>query len=1139
MVRRILLAVIVGLAAANAGAATPAVSAGATHSIALHRDGSVRTWGNDASGQLAAGRSLASPVPATVASLSGVVAIASGYSYVLAIKSDGTVVAWGENSSGQLGDGTRTNRSTPVPVSGLTRVAAIWARGAHTLALKSDGSVWAWGSNASGELGDGTYDDQLTPVALSVTDVTAIAPGQAHTLALKRDGTVWAWGANESGQLGDGSRGTPYTGRATPAAVVGLSGVVAIAAGLDHSLALKADGSVWAWGSNALGQLGDGTRVDRLTPMMVSNLAGITVISAGYGHSMAARSDGTLWAWGGNGYAELGDNTYDDRLAPIQLAGVSAVTAIATGFLHTLARMADGTLAAWGNNDFGQLGDGTTQRRFVPAPVAGISGVAALAIGDRHSVALMSDGTVRTWGDNGSGQLGNGSFIFSATPRIPSIGGIAKISAGGFHGLALLNDGTVLSWGDNRAGQIGDGAGSGLNRSTPATVMGLGAGSGVTAISGGGIHSLALRTDGKVLAWGDNYSAALGNRAAGDGSVPDVVIGIDNVSAISAGGNHSVALRQGSVWTWGRNQWGQLGDGTRTNGYEGRLTPMPVNGLSLVTAISAGGTHTVALKSDGTVWAWGSNGTGELGDGTTSDRLTPVQVRGVTDVIAIAAGDAHTLALKRDGTVWSWGANYSYQVGDGTSDDRLLPVQVAGLSDIVALSTSTHSLALKRDGTVWSWGGNNFGHLGDGTLVDRPSAVVVRRENGAGSVAGNDWFLDLDPAVAKVIPPERTPVFLVTASGVNASVNAQIQFRAQDVGASASVYVFALAPSNLVKGAVRDTDRRLGFLEKGEKDDPVQCVIAQLNASGQLQAVSTSSLQAYVTGVLTGQGQAVSVINGVTAATIGGATFYVGYGASPNAMLGNGTNRSVVSVPGTSSCKPEAPQTGWWWNSLEGGRGYSIEARGNSLVFASYLYDVGGRATWLLAAGPTSLEGSLFTGHLESYSQGQTLSGDYRPPRGVVGEPMTLAFSNASHGTMIWPGGTVAIERFNIVPNGLNVPAQTNQPESGWWWNPAESGRGYFLEWQGGELFMAGYMYDDAGNPIWYLSSNTAPSTNLQSYSNTWQLYGNGQTLTGGYKPPTAVNTNVGPVTIQFQGATNGIMTLPGGRQTSIMRFRF
>jgi len=160
------------------------------------------------------------------------------------------------------------------------------------------------------------------------------------------------------------------------------------------------------------------------------------------------------------------------------------------------------------------------------------------------------------------------------------------------------------------------------------------------------------------------------------------------------------------------------------------------------------------------------------------------------------------------------------------------------------------------------------------------------------------------------------------------------------------------------------------------------------------------------------------------------------------------------------------------------------------------------------------------------------------PPKQVVG-PITLAFSDASHGTMSWPGGNVAIERFNIVPDGLMMAHSADEPQSGWWWNSNEPGRGFFLEWQGRQLFMAGYMYDDSGNPIWYLSGDGQTSSNLQSYSNVWQLYGNGQTLAGTYRQPVAVNPSVAPVTIQFNGADTGLMTLPGGRSTAIQRFRF
>src|SRR6185436_4353028 len=144
--------------------------------------------------------------------------------------------------------------------------------------------------------------------------------------------------------------------------------------------------------------------------------------------------------------------------------------------------------------------------------------------------------------------------------------------------------------------------------------------------------------------------------------------------------------------------------------------------------------------------------------------------------------------------------------------------------------------------------------------------------------------------------------------------------------------------------------------------------------------------------------------NNVPTVNIAGATFYLGYGPNSTAMINNGVNRSVVAAPGSVKCEPAPPQTGWWWNTAEGGRGFSIEVLGNHIVFASYLYDVSGRATWLLASGNTSLDGSLYTGKLESYSGGQTLSGPYHAPAGVAGQDITLAFNDASHGTMIWPG---------------------------------------------------------------------------------------------------------------------------------------
>ena len=286
----------------------------------------------------------------------------------------------------------------------------------------------------------------------------------------------------------------------------------------------------------------------------------------------------------------------------------------------------------------------------------------------------------------------------------------------------------------------------------------------------------------------------------------------------------------------------------------------------------------------------------------------------------------------------------------------------------------------------------------------------------------------------------------------NASAN--IQYRPQDVGSSGSVFVFAVAPSSAVKSAADGSPPVVvgkALPAGGAKADAVACVLSQLNDAGQLQAVTASSVQAYITGVLSAQGQAVSILNGVPTANIGGATFYVGYGTSSTAMINSGINRSAVTVPGTRVCKPQPPQTGWWWNPAENGRGFSIESSGNNLFMAAYLYDVSGRSTWHVAVGPTSLDGSLFNGRLLSFGNGVTLTGAYRantllPDAG----PISLAFDDESHGTLVWPGGTMAIQRFPVSATGPATAPLGNQPESGWWWGgAADDGRGFFIEWQG------------------------------------------------------------------------------------------
>src|SRR3990170_490517 len=223
---------------------------------------------------------------------------------------------------------------------------------------------------------------------------------------------------------------------------------------------------------------------------------------------------------------------------------------------------------------------------------------------------------------------------------------------------------------------------------------------------------------GDVLAWGDNQYGQLGDGTNIDSPVPVQVSGLANVVAVDGGVSHSIALKNdGTVWTWGLNNFGQLGDGTQS----GRTVPVQVSGLTGIVGIAGGRHHSIALKNDGTVWTWGRNKEGQLGNGAFSDyNLFPVSVRGLTNIVAVAVGDFHSLSVSNDGTVWAWGKNNNGELGDGTIIDRTTPVPVSGLLNVEATisGASLHTLDLKGDGTVWAWGGNNAGQLGDGTSID-------------------------------------------------------------------------------------------------------------------------------------------------------------------------------------------------------------------------------------------------------------------------------------------------------------------------------------------------------------------------------------------------------------------------------------
>lgn len=459
-------------------------------------------------------------------------------------------------------------------------------------------------------------------------------------------------------------------------------------------------------------------------------LQGVAAIAAGFSHTCALTTAGGVKCWGGGG--QLGDGTTIGRSTPVDVIGLSnGVTAIAAGSFHTCALTTDGGVKCWGNNSYGQLGDGTTTNRSTPVNVVRLeSRVAAIAAGSFHTCALTTTGFVKCWGDNWHGQLGDGT-IMNTRPVPVYVEGlysrVAAIAAGGSHTCALTTDRGVKCWGANYFGQLGSGTSwRGYPVPVPLDVVGLSAN--VTSLTAGRFHTCALTAPGGVKCWGRNEFGQLGDGTTTERDVPVDVLGLyPEATAVTAGENHTCAITaEGGTKCWGHNNLGQLGNGTTTN----YSTPVDVINLSSGTAsVAAGGDHTCAVTVDGKVKCWGWNGQGQLGDSTNTIRFKkPVNATGLGEgAAAITTGAHHTCAITSDGTAKCWGANERGQLGEGTTTARSVPVDVLGLAGRVAAVTGggDHTCALTIDGGVKCWGDNWYGQLGDGTYTQRSTPFDV------------------------------------------------------------------------------------------------------------------------------------------------------------------------------------------------------------------------------------------------------------------------------------------------------------------------------------------------------------------------------------------------------------------------------
>jgi alpha-tubulin suppressor-like RCC1 family protein len=467
-------------------------------------------------------------------------------------------------------------------------VTAVAAGSAVITATADDG-----GWTAACAIAVGPHDVPIFDIGVSRPSIS-IFPGGSHPLTAvvapvnATESLTWTTSDGAIATVADTGRSVLVAGVAAGTATITVAGgggktascavtvedgqaaVVAnpatIAGGYEHSLAIKVDGSIWIWGTNEYGQLGDGTFEPRNVPAQLGEDMDWIAVSAGYRHSVALKADGSLWAWGENDVGQLGDGTWTDRNVPTRVGADSDWAKVSVSWAHAHAIKVDGSLWGWGFNNTAQLGDGTSANRNAPARVGADTDWTAVSGGGNHTVAIKEDGTLWVWGDNWYGQLGLGTWDDRRTEpvRMGTDADWAVASAGINHVLALKADGSLWVWGWNNCGQLGVGFSSYDNDWR--VPLRLGEDCDWAAVSGSANHSVALKKDGTLWAWGSNFDGQLG-----DGTfytelhVPTQVGGASGWTAAVGIFQHTMAVHGSGLWAWGYNRTGQLGNGTNTN----------------------------------------------------------------------------------------------------------------------------------------------------------------------------------------------------------------------------------------------------------------------------------------------------------------------------------------------------------------------------------------------------------------------------------------------------------------------------------------------------------------------------------------------------------------------------------------------
>ena len=648
-----------------------------------------------------------------------------------AIKTNGTLWSWGDNGNGQLGLNISLGevRSSPVQVGTLTdwQDMAVGCQGLHQLAIKNNQTLWAWGSGPGGALGDGTTVSKSSPIQIgTLTDWVQITRGSSFSMAVKTNGTLWGWGLNTTGQIGDNTG----VSKSSPIQIGTDTNWTYVVGGGSHTVALKTDGTIWSWGWNNNGQLGLGDRTNRLSPVQIGTLTNWSKVVCGFNWTVALKTDGTIWSWGSNGSGTLGDSTLSSKSSPIQIGTLTNWSNIFGGNQFVFATRTNGTVWAWGDNQRGAYGDGRTISRSSPVQVGNLVDFESLSGGNQHIIGKKTNGTLWSWSGNSDiATIGSGimaavgrTILYSSPIQVTNISNISMVS----HELtvvhAIKKDGTLWAWGLGPNGEMGDT--SLIGKASPVQI---GTATDWSRISSGINHTVAIKTGGTLWAWGSDDLGQLGTGDTTPVSSPVQIGTLTGWSDISCGSLYTMAVRtNGTLWVWGQNVAGKLGDGSIA---VSKSSPVQIGTLTDWAKAFAGASHSMAIKTDGTLWAWGLGNRGQLGNLSSVNRSSPIQVGTFTDWVDVHIGFSSSIAVRSNGTIWSWGATLNGISGRGSGAFEVSsPVQIGTLTNwknIYGSAGGHTAIAVKTDGTIWTWGLNARGQLGLGDRTTRSSPVQV------------------------------------------------------------------------------------------------------------------------------------------------------------------------------------------------------------------------------------------------------------------------------------------------------------------------------------------------------------------------------------------------------------------------------